>query len=222
MTLNGLVLAGGRSTRMGHDKGLLEYYRQPHRFYLADLLQRHCAQVYISINPQQPQLQSEKYAYLVDAPDYVDMGPPGALLSAHAQLPEVSWLIVSCDLPFFNEDCVRQLIDQRAPDKDATAFLNPDTQQPEPLVAIYERAFLGTLPEIFHGGEKSLRRVLSRADVNLVHLIEARCIQSADQPDELAAAMHALRLASGHTNDPPPDVCAHPAKTQPAHESPDS
>ncbi|HRF41341.1 MAG TPA: NTP transferase domain-containing protein, partial [Saprospiraceae bacterium] len=36
--LRGLVLAGGKSVRMGSDKGLMEYHGKPQREFTADLL----------------------------------------------------------------------------------------------------------------------------------------------------------------------------------------
>lgn len=41
--LKGLVLAGGRSTRMGQDKGTIRYRTAPHRKYLYGLPEPLCA-----------------------------------------------------------------------------------------------------------------------------------------------------------------------------------
>ncbi len=188
MTLYGLVLAGGQSTRMGQDKGLLDYHGQPHRFYLAEVLRSYCERVFISINAQQTPLQSEIYNYVVDAPAYADTGPIGAVLSAHITFPAASFLIVTCDLPFFDAACAQQLVSHRDEDAEATAFLNAAMGQPEPLVAIYERRLLQTLPDAFMGGARSLRRVLGRAKVTLLREFDARCIHSADSPEDYRAA----------------------------------
>ena len=186
--LHGLILAGGQSTRMGRDKGLLDYHGQPHRFYLADLLRCYCAQVFISINAQQTQLQADQYQYLVDLPQYADSGPLGAVLGAHLQLPEVSWFVVTCDLPFFGPTCADALISQRDPAVDATAFFNHALNQPEPLVAIYEQRWLRSLPDAYSRGETSLRRLLGRAKVQTLHEFDLHCIHSADRPEDYAAA----------------------------------
>ncbi len=188
MTLYGLVLAGGQSKRMGQDKGLLDYHGQPHRFYLAEVLRPHCERVLISVNAQQAQLQTERYTYLVDAPQYAETGPIGAVLSAHVAFPDAALFIVTCDLPFFDAACAHQLVSQRAVDAEATAPFNAEIGQPEPLVAIYERRLLQTLPDAFMGGERSLRRVLGRAKVTLLCEFDARCIHSADSPEDYRAA----------------------------------
>ena len=48
ISFNGLVLAGGNSTRMGYDKGAIKYYGKAHREYLADLLNGFCSKTYLS------------------------------------------------------------------------------------------------------------------------------------------------------------------------------
>ncbi|MEP6951744.1 MAG: NTP transferase domain-containing protein, partial [Ginsengibacter sp.] len=46
--LNGLVLAGGKSERMGYDKGMIVWHGREQQYYLADLLKNLCEEVYIS------------------------------------------------------------------------------------------------------------------------------------------------------------------------------
>lgn len=175
--LFGLILAGGRSSRMGADKGLLDYRGKPHREYLHDVLALHCARVFISISAEQAQLPG--YAYLVDNPAY-ETSPMGALLAAHEHHPNAGWLVLSCDLAFFDAACAQTLINARDPAVSGTAFRIDELNQPEPLATIYEARFVKTLPDAYRNGERSLRRALHRAGATLVAEPAGACVESVD------------------------------------------
>jgi len=189
--LYGLVLAGGQSTRMGRDKGLLNYHGQAQRLYLASVLRPFCARVFISVNTQQatPDVGNE---YLVDATTVAGHGPMTALLSAYLAHPSASWLVVTCDLPFFDAACAKVLVDQRDDHVDATAYLNASLGEAEPLVAIYEQRFLQTLPASLARGEDSLRRLLRNAQVHFIQQGNPQCWLSADRPEDYVAAKQAM------------------------------
>ena len=53
--LNGLVLAGGKSVRMGFDKTLIEWHGKEQRDFMADTLKGICNDVFISCRADQQQ-----------------------------------------------------------------------------------------------------------------------------------------------------------------------
>jgi molybdenum cofactor guanylyltransferase len=195
--LYGLVLAGGRSSRMGRDKGLLDYRGVPHRVWVRDVLAPHCARVFISLNSAQAAAAPDLVS-IVDDPRY-DATPIGALLTAHAAHPGNSWFVVSCDLPYFDADCARRVIDARDPARAGTAYQIAELNHPEPLVTIYEAAFVAALPQIYAAGERSLRRALHRAGAAIVAGEAGDCVQSVDTLDDYERAR--LRLGRGVDGD---------------------
>ena len=81
--LLGLVLAGGRSMRMGRDKATLVYRGQPQFEVARDLLGGVCADVWVSCRPGQPDLAG---ALLHDR--YYNLGPLAGSLRAMDTPPE--------------------------------------------------------------------------------------------------------------------------------------
>lgn len=195
--LYGLVLAGGRSSRMGRDKGLLDYRGMPHRDWLRMVLAQHCDQVFVSLNAAQA-AAAAGLPSIVDDPRY-DATPVGALLTAHAAYPGNSWFVVSCDLPYFDDDCAQRVIEARDPTRAGTAFLIPELNQPEPLVTIYEAAFVAALPAVYAAGERSLRRALHRAGAAIIAGDASDCVQSVDTWEDYERAR--LRLGRGVDGD---------------------
>lgn len=193
----GLVLAGGKSERMGRDKGRLSYHGAPHREWLADVLAQACERVFISVSRPEESESGTGRAYLVDEAAYAGNGPIGALLSANAAHPHHAWLVVSCDLPFFGPAALAALTSRRDASRPATAFLNPTNAQPEPLVTIYEAAFMDALPGWFGAGERSMRRIMARIDTHLIREFDPRWLTSADTPEGYAEALRVMRGQSG-------------------------
>ncbi|HNG90500.1 MAG TPA: NTP transferase domain-containing protein, partial [Saprospiraceae bacterium] len=99
--LCGLVLAGGRSLRMGRDKGSIPWHGRPQWAHVADLLQPLCQEVMISCRPE----QAADFAPYPTLPDtFAELGPYGALLSAFRRRPDAAWLVTACDLPLLDAD----------------------------------------------------------------------------------------------------------------------
>src|SRR3990167_6557980 len=135
----GLVLIGGKSTRMRTDKANLKYHEKAQAVYCCELLKNFCEKVFVSCRKDQSLNEElKKYSTISDLPEFTDIGPLGGMLSAMTKFPNVPWIMLACDLPFVNEDALRILLKERNPKKIATAFISRYDQLPEPLCAIYE------------------------------------------------------------------------------------
>jgi molybdopterin-guanine dinucleotide biosynthesis protein A len=134
----GLVLAGGRSKRMGQDKSLMTWHGSEQRYYMADLLRGLCADVYLSIRADQHGEIDDTYKTIADV--YDNAGPLAGILSAMSARPDVAWLVTACDLPLLDVPTLQYLIDHRDTAKMATTFYSPHDNLPEPLITIWEPA----------------------------------------------------------------------------------
>ncbi|XLS27447.1 molybdenum cofactor guanylyltransferase [Flavobacteriaceae bacterium M23B6Z8] len=166
--LYGLVLSGGKSTRMGTDKGQLRYHGKPHREYLYQKLETICDRAFLSIRSSQKSSLKPNQDFIQDKDKY--RGPFNGILSAHDAFPEVSWFVLACDLPFMDENAISQLISKRDPNKIATAFATQKTQLPEPLCAIWEPEGLKRAKKwLESSGTSCPRKFLINSDVKLIY-----------------------------------------------------
>lgn len=165
--LYGLVLMGGRSTRMGTDKSRLTYHGKPQREHLTDLLQPYCDAVFWSVNAQQEaQLPDADQLLIVDA--FTLNGPLNGIASAFARHPSVAWLAVACDMPRLTNRTLDALVTNRNPAKPATAFWDSDGRFPEPLLAIWEPAVAPLIRQAVAEGNVSPRKLLMVNDTQLL------------------------------------------------------
>lgn len=104
----GVVLAGGKSRRMGRDKALLELDGQPLIEWVIQRIGRVCSEVLVVAG------DAERYAGL-GAPVVTDRFPGvGVLGGLHAGLHAASHeliLAVGCDMPFLNSTLLRSFVD---------------------------------------------------------------------------------------------------------------
>ncbi|WP_266368368.1 NTP transferase domain-containing protein [Tellurirhabdus rosea] len=179
----GLVLAGGQSSRMGTDKGRLDYHGKPQREYALDLLRPLCEKVFLSVNEKQRAELADSPLNLV--PDtFLDLGPLGGILSAFRQQPDAAWLVVACDLPLLSEKTLRVLVEKRNPSKMATAFYDSDHRFPEPLISLWEPRAYPTLLQFLAMGFSCPRKALINSDVQLLDAPDVREFANANDPAE--------------------------------------
>lgn len=188
----GLVLAGGKSTRMGADKGWLTYHQVPQQEYLYTLLDEICDQVYLSVRKEQQQDIPEGFKTIVDNDEH--RGPFNGILSAHAEHPDVAWLVLACDLPLIDAEALQQLVGNRDPNKKATSFATQKTGLPEPLVAIWEPNGLGEAKAYLKTAESSCpRKFLINSDIALVHPVHDEVVYNANSLEEYEFAKSKLQ-----------------------------
>jgi molybdopterin-guanine dinucleotide biosynthesis protein A len=190
--LYGLVLAGGRGTRMGRDKASLEYAGKPQLVRAMELLAPLVSRAFVSVRLEQAQ-KSDQHAYPTIADLTPDLGPLGGIQAALATHPANAWLILACDLPFLGADTLEYLLLHRASARLATAFRSRSDGLPEPLCAIYEPASRDAIEAWIKAGERCPRAWMRRSDVALLELPDARALDNVNTNAQYAAASAALR-----------------------------
>jgi molybdopterin-guanine dinucleotide biosynthesis protein A len=166
---------------MGVDKGLIAYHGRPQRDWLRDLLTTRCDAAFLSLSAGQAS-GIDDAGVIVDDLRF-ETSPMGALLTASDAHPGVGWLVLSCDLAYFDAGCLDALLNARDQTRAGTAFVIRGLDQPEPLATLYEAGFVATLPEQYAAGERSLRRALHRAGAKLIDAGATHCAQSVDTPE---------------------------------------
>ncbi len=183
--LYGLVLAGGKSQRMGTDKGTINLYGVDQRYHTAHLIQKYCREVYISCRADQQADLNGEYPILPDT--FTGLGPFGAILSALREKPDVAWLVLACDLPLMDEATLDQLVAARHTASIATTFKSPQNEFPEPLITIWEPKSYPVMLSFLAQGYSCPRKVLINSEKTLLDALHPEALTNVNTPEELEA-----------------------------------
>jgi len=155
--LTGLVLAGGRATRMGgSDKGLLEVYGRPMVAYVVEALRPQVGRILINANRN-----IERYASLGArvVSDRISgfLGPLAGMASGMAVADTEFLLTAPCDSPLVPSDLARRLLLTMEASEAAIAVAH-DGRRQQPVFALLRTELRDDLDRYLASGERKIDR----------------------------------------------------------------
>lgn len=159
--VTGVIMAGGKSSRMGTDKGLLLYQGKPLSQYAVDVLKPFCTEILIST-------QNEEYARfgLPLVPDEIPgCGPIGGIYSALKASKTSFLLILGCDMPRISSHTIEKLLSHIG---NYDCVIPLVASKPEPLCAVYSKKLLNRIACNIKKGEFALYRLIKNSNTFFV------------------------------------------------------
>jgi molybdopterin-guanine dinucleotide biosynthesis protein A len=182
--IHGLVLAGGRSRRMGSDKAALVSEGETQLGRAVRLLENHLDEVYVSTRADQAGDDVRRdFRQIIDR--YDDLGPVAGILSAMDAHPDAAWLVLACDLPQIDDATIGYLVDNVSATHVATAFVSVVDGLPEPLCAVYRPASKAIIEGFVADGIKCPRKMLINSDTQLLEQPSPGALHNINTPDDL-------------------------------------
>ena len=188
----GLVVCGGKSTRMGRDKSLLVYHQKPQRYHVYERLEAFCEKTFIACNPSQVEGMDTNYQTLADLSPYAGIGPMAALLTAFTHHPQHDFLVMGCDYPFVTEKDIHNFLVGCECETRAAAFYNEKQDLYEPLLAWYSHRTAGALMKLFEQNEYSLQYFLQTTSAGKYYG-KPETMNSVDTPESMLTAKARLK-----------------------------
>ncbi|WP_299056746.1 NTP transferase domain-containing protein [uncultured Polaribacter sp.] len=198
--VKGLVLVGGKSTRMGADKSQLNYFGKPQKEHVKELLENNNLETFYSVRPFDYAQVDKKEIDVISStaeksqeiPDvFLNLGPFGGICSAFQKDPNSAWLVMATDVPFVDEDVIQLLLKNRNPSKVATAIKGKGKEFVEPLITIYEPKAYPILLQYLAQGYSCPRKMLINSYVEIIE-IEDALIRNINTPLAFKEALNEL------------------------------
>lgn len=168
--VSAIILAGGRSTRMGRDKASVMLDGRPLIQHVLDRVAPLVRDVVVvrAVGQALPPLDSPRPLAIVD--DLLPAaGPLVGLYSGLTAAPRPRSLVVACDMPLLVPSLLRELI-RRSSMYDVVI---PVLDRPQPLHAVYAASCLPAIQRRIDAGDRRLTSFLE--DVRVHWLDEATC-----------------------------------------------
>ncbi len=159
--VTGIIMAGGKSSRMGEDKGLMIYKGNPMISYPLSVLQGICGEIIISTN----NIEYSRFGYRLIDDAIKGIGPIGGLYSSLMASKNEWNLVVACDMPFVSESFLRELIAFEKKGFNALVPQNTNKQY-EALCALYSKSCIPIIENQIKKKEFGLYQLLNKLHVN--------------------------------------------------------
>lgn len=138
--ITGIVLAGGASSRMGTDKGLVEVNGLPMVQHVLDTLGKVCAEILIVTNNS----EYEQFEYPLVEDKIKGKGPLMGIICGLEKSNTKHNLIVSCDTPFVSEYLLRFIFNEK---EESDIVIAKKGGRLHPLIGYYQKGVLPALEE---------------------------------------------------------------------------
>lgn len=168
--LDGIVLAGGRSRRLGRDKATLTFGGRLLLEIVVERLGRVCREVVVACGEEGRQVCRRSTVRSV-ADAFPGQGPLAGIEAGFRAVQGEYALVVSCDLPFLNP---RLLAYMGGLPRQYQALVPWFGGRLHPLHAIYSRSCHGAVRALLEAGHNSLADLLAELHVCMVPEEEVR------------------------------------------------
>lgn len=169
--LNAIILAGGKSSRMGQDKALLSWQNVSFLQRIVDITESFCVQTYI-VTPW-----PERYQNITGSSvQFLSEDPPdqGSLVAFSQGLQKIppqqatDWiLLLACDLPYLEPNILNNwCLQLPSMDSDILAVVPQNQGYWEPLCAFYRSSIQTQIDDYLQTGKRSFQELLQQIPVH--------------------------------------------------------
>lgn len=163
-TITGIILAGGKSSRMGEDKGFLKLNGKTFMSSIIAALKPIVGEIIIVSNNSEYDVFNLKRV----ADSMEDSGPLAGLYSGLLHSETENNIVLSCDVPLISTSVLKKLLEGAPSEAEVIQFESEGKTMP--LVAMYKKKCRHHFLKLLQTNERRLRFAIDQLDVKTITL----------------------------------------------------
>lgn len=173
------ILCGGKSSRMGSDKGLVKLQGRMFIDHIINSLKSISNSIYLVSSNE----EYSDFGYVLLQDNYLNKGPLGGIQTALSHTSCKQVLILSCDIPLITGDTLQRLLDR----KKADALIAFATAQEKwhPLVGIYSKRLLPAVENALENEHLKLIDFIKKHPYQKIEIEDHKSLTNINTPEEL-------------------------------------
>ncbi len=165
--ITAIVLAGGKSSRMGTDKGFVNFKNKPFVQHIIDVVRPLVNEIIIISNhPNYDIFGLKRFNDIIK-----NAGPLAGIQAGLHESETENNLVISCDVPLISSELLELLITEINTTSEVIQLQSGDKKMP--LIAIYKKSCEAKFTEVLIQGERRVRKAIEQCKVKTIIIEKA-------------------------------------------------
>lgn len=161
MELTAIILAGGKSSRMGEDKGLMLFKGEPMIQHVINLVKPLVNSIIIISNNNTYQ----NFGYPVFEDVIKNSGPLAGILTGLQNTSTAKNLVLSCDVPNVNKELLQLLISEA---KNVDVVIPEKENRTHQLIGIYDKSCTSIFKSELENDQRKIKLAIEKMNYKVV------------------------------------------------------
>jgi len=157
--ISAIILAGGKSTRMGTDKALLKYNDKTFLEIVTNEIKKICKTILICSNNLNHKIDNCELIF----DKYSEIGPIGGIYSGLSESKTEYNIVIACDNIFIKAE-IFELLWEKSKEKNYDITIANYKNFPEPLIGIYNKSALKFIQQNIINKDYKLQNLLKNSN----------------------------------------------------------
>ncbi len=195
-----IILCGGKSSRMGQDKGSMIIQDKPMIKHILSTLNHHINEVIIVLNDQD---RIARYGKFIDPEDYdyklafvedeiKNKGPLPGIMTGLGEIGSDYALVLPCDSPYVSANYINTIFEEIDNDYQAIVPYHDESNKlktSEPLHSIYNRNIIPVIEDLLNEDILHIKGLIEKIDSKFVFIdnkkIEKKEFRNLNRPTDI-------------------------------------